>query len=65
MKDSKFRPILAGSLNDVENDLENLIYPVIASPKVDGIRTLIDPEGQFVTRSMKPIRNKFLQESLS
>ena len=65
MKDKKFRPILAGSIDDVEKDLKNLIYPVIASPKVDGIRTLITPEGQFVTRSMKPIRNKFLQKELA
>jgi DNA ligase 1 len=51
-----FRPLLAAT---IENDqqLEALPYPMIASPKVDGLRVLCHPELGPVTRSLKPVRN--------
>lgn len=48
---SKFKPMLAG-----EVDLSRLRYPVMASPKLDGVRaTIID--GRPLTRSLKEIPN--------
>ena len=44
-------------------DLEALTYPLIASPKLDGIRCLI-VDGVAVSRSLKPIRNKYVQSIL-
>ena len=44
-------------------DLEALRYPLIASPKIDGIRCLI-VDGVAMSRSLKPIRNKFVQSIL-
>lgn len=39
-------------------------YPVLASPKLDGIRCLI-VDGKPVSRNLKPIPNKFIQQELS
>lgn len=44
-------------------NLEKLSYPLIASPKIDGIRCLI-MDGVAVSRSLKPIRNKHVQAML-
>lgn len=44
-------------------DLEALRYPVYASPKIDGIRCLI-VDGVAVSRSLKPIRNEWVQRIL-
>ena len=47
----KFKPMLAD-----EVDLNLLKYPVMASPKLDGVRaTIID--GEPLTRSLKPLAN--------
>src|SRR5690606_22412947 len=46
-----FRPMLA-----VEASIEDIRFPVLASPKLDGIRaTMVD--GKALTRSLKPIPN--------
>lgn len=42
-----------------EKHLYNLNYPVICSPKIDGVRVLA-LDGTLYSRSMKPIRNKAL-----
>ncbi len=42
-----------------EKHLDNLKYPVICSPKIDGVRVLA-LNGVLYSRSMKPIRNKAL-----
>lgn len=52
------RPLLAADLSGV--DLSKLKYPLLASPKIDGIRALVSG-GVGVSRSMKPIRNKYTQ----
>lgn len=54
---SKLKPMLAETCEDIST----LIYPVIASPKLDGIRCLI-VNGKAVSRTLKPIRNKHVQE---
>lgn len=60
---TKFRPLLAATI-DNDGQLELLRYPMIASPKVDGIRVLIHPELGPVTRSMKPVRNRHVNSLL-
>ena len=57
---TKFKPLLA-----CEADLEKLRYPLLASPKLDGIRCIIHPELGPVTRNLKPIANVALRERLS
>ncbi len=53
-----FKPMLAAP-SDGE-DLNTLKYPVLATPKIDGIRCLII-DGVAMSRSLKPIPNKFIQ----
>jgi DNA ligase-1 len=60
----RFRPLLAASIDDDEQ-LAALDYPLIASPKVDGIRVLIHPELGPVTRSLKAVRNVYIRRCLS
>lgn len=49
---------LANSIKD-----EEIIFPVFASPKLDGIRTTNWPE-QPLTRKLKPIPNQFIRETM-
>jgi len=53
-----FKPMLSG---EAPADLSQLRYPVYVSPKLDGIRALVI-DGVLVSRNLKPIRNKYLQE---
>lgn len=53
------KPILASA---VEN-LDKLKFPLMVQPKLDGIRAL-KIDGQVVSRNLKPIRNKYVQENL-
>lgn len=50
------KPMLAAA-----TDGTNLTYPVLASPKLDGIRCLV-VNGVAVSRSFKPIPNKYVQK---
>lgn len=56
------KPMLASPVE--EKHLSNLEYPVICSPKIDGVRVLA-LNGVLYSRSMKPIRNKALIEKFS
>lgn len=51
-----FKPMLAGTCTDVTK----LNYPVLVSPKLDGIRALVI-DGVLVSRNLKPIPNKVIQ----
>jgi DNA ligase 1 len=53
----QFKPLLAFTVND----LSQLTYPLYASIKLDGIRTII-LNGTVFSRSMKPIRSKAVQQ---
>lgn len=53
------KPMLAAKVEDVDA----LRYPVIASPKVDGIRCL-NPDGRILSRSFKPIPNVHIRTTL-
>jgi DNA ligase-1 len=51
------KPMLAGTLDG----LESLHFPILASPKLDGIRAIIDVTGQLMSRNGKLIQNKHVQ----
>lgn len=53
------RPLLAATLED----LSTLKYPVLATPKLDGIRVL-KVDGKALTRSFKPIPNTHIRALL-
>lgn len=53
------RPMLAATLTDKK--LKDLHYPVLVSPKLDGIRCRVFPEGAM-SRSHKPIPNHYIQK---
>jgi len=54
------KPMLAAAVEDVAT----LRYPLVATPKIDGIRCVIW-EGRVLARSLKPIPNVFVRESLA
>lgn len=58
---SDFKPMLSGKAPD---DLETLRYPLLLSPKLDGIRCIIWG-GQALSRNLKPIPNGFVQRELA
>lgn len=55
-----FKPMLAGTPNDIESDLSKISYPVLVSPKLDGIRATMQ-EGKLRSRSLKDIPNSNVQ----
>lgn len=55
MSDKPFRPMLASPV-----DLAKLAFPVLVSPKLDGIRCLA-MNGRAMSRSMKPIPSAHVQ----
>lgn len=57
---NKFKPMLACS--KIPN-LEDIRYPVYASPKLDGIRCIM-LNGKAYSRNLKLIPNKYIQETL-
>lgn len=54
-----FRPMLAAELKN----LADVKFPVLVSPKLDGIRCVIR-EGKALTRSLKPIPNDHIRNTL-
>jgi DNA ligase-1 len=54
--------MLAASLEGVE--LPSLSYPLLASPKVDGIRCLVSPTLGVLSRSFKNIPNEHIADTL-
>lgn len=58
-----FRPLLAAPIKS-HDDLGKLRFPMIGSPKLDGIRVLIHPKLGPVTRKMKPVPNRHVRRTL-
>lgn len=54
-------PMLAATIDDLEQ-IKNM-YPLYASPKLDGIRALVI-NGTVYSRNLKPIPNNFIQKRL-
>jgi DNA ligase-1 len=55
-----FKPMLAATIEDISK----LQYPLLASPKLDGIRCLI-VDGNAVSRNLKPIPNIHIRSILN
>jgi len=53
---AEFKPLLAATIEDTSK----LTYPCLVSPKLDGIRAIC-MGGVAMSRSLKPIRNKYVQ----
>jgi len=53
------KPLLAGKFEP-----DKALFPLAASPKIDGIRFIMK-DGVALSRSLKPIRNEFIQSILS
>jgi DNA ligase 1 len=60
---SQFRPTLAASVDD-DSQLSKLSYPLIGSPKIDGIRVVCHPTYGPCTRSLKPLSNIHIRHRL-
>lgn len=56
------KPLLAATIEDL-NQLDGR-YPLLATPKLDGIRALIY-KGKVVSRNLKPIPNRAVQKMFS
>ena len=56
---TSFKPLLAK-----DYDPALLRFPVLASPKIDGVRATV-LNNQLVSRSLKPIPNKLVFKALS
>jgi len=60
----KLKPMLAGKATDEQiSKLFDRFKEMYASPKLDGIRCMIQ-DGVALSRSLKPIRNKYIQSIL-
>jgi DNA ligase-1 len=57
------KPMLACDRYLEDEDVNALEFPMIASPKVDGIRC-INPDGRVLSRSFKPIKNDHIRTTL-
>lgn len=55
------KPMKAADLADVDNDVSGLRYPLIGSPKLDGIRCIV-MDGVALSNNLKPIRSEHVQE---
>ena len=55
-----FKPLLAATCED----MSALRFPLLASPKLDGIRAMVI-DGKLVSRTMKPIPNTYVRELFS
>lgn len=61
---NKFRPMKSAS-PEQDFDFSTLKYPLLASPKLDGIRCVIHPTLGAVTNTLKPIPNNHIRKLLS
>lgn len=59
-KPTVFKPMLA----DTCEDISTLKFPVLASPKLDGVRAIVIG-GKLMSRSLKPIPNLYAQKLFS
>jgi DNA ligase 1 len=58
------KPMKAPSESITDAELENLTYPIVGSPKLDGFRCT-KQNGIVLTSSLKPFPNPFIQKALS
>jgi len=53
------KPMLSGKFKNVEDEIKHLSYPLLATPKYDGIRALM-VGGKLLSRTFKNIPNKHI-----
>jgi len=59
------KPMLAAKMRpEKDQSIDTLTYPLVVSPKIDGIRCVI-LDGKALSRALKPIPNKYIQSVLS
>ena len=56
---NQFKPLLSATLEDPLR----LTWPIMVSPKLDGLRCVIK-DGQALSRNLKPFRNRYVQDAL-
>lgn len=61
MGSKQFKPMLAETAPE---DLSEIVFPVLASPKLDGIRALVY-RSELVRRSLKKVPNLYIHEGLN
>lgn len=54
------KPMLAGTVKSIYD----INYPVLVSPKIDGIRCIMAEGGKAVTRSLKPVPNEHIRTTV-
>jgi DNA ligase-1 len=59
------KPMLACSKTITEADFGKLRFPLVATPKFDGIRCLTFEGGAPTSRNLKPIQNDHIRETLT
>jgi len=57
------KPMLSGKFDDFKTESLGLTYPLMGTPKMDGIRALM-VDGNLVSRTFKAIPNVFIREKL-
>jgi DNA ligase 1 len=57
------KPMLSADLAKVNNDFDAIEYPVLASPKLDGLRCIIS-DGIAYSRNGEPFRNRAFQAAV-
>lgn len=56
-----FKPMLAATIKDPTQ----LKYPLLGTPKIDGIRCVVHPYQGALTRSLKPVPNNYVRAEIS
>lgn len=54
------KPMLADKFDDFESGCVNLVFPLLATPKLDGIRC-VKTKGKALSRTFKPIPNIYVR----
>lgn len=55
------KPMLAGKFENFNEEIQHVEFPVLATPKFDGIRALVI-DGKLVSRTFKPIKNAHIRK---
>jgi DNA ligase-1 len=55
--------MLSGKFSNFEEECQRLPYPLLATPKLDGIRC-IKVKGKALSRNFKPIPNNYIRETI-
>jgi len=57
------KPMLSGKFDDFDKESLELTYPLLGTPKLDGIRAL-KINGKLVSRAFKQIKNNYIRDML-